>query len=719
MRDAAGASHNYTSGVASGALLRYVGLDSFAWWVDPDLSAPVRVHLSESLTGVFADAQIEVTHLPVDAATVEVGDLRSIDTDIVPDVPWYTWRVASRTDQAGLVSLTGETLLGRLARTRPRESFIIIAGEGGVPNPLDLRECLRRFLTYYGVPFDPDLPAFVLRAGDDNVVPTVAAFAIQPNQEEPESILDWLDRFFAPFRGYAFRADGDDRLIVTPPAWVDTVGLRLTIYTRLIAGGFPVRRASAFAPWSSSRQPTVELVGTVDGTAYQHQLSDPLEPDTPVDVPLGALTVRIEWDATEGRVLAYQWPTPVLMQTAPLYTVTVVLRPDGTDGQALELLEVDLRPEATTTIDAERVYNQAIVRVQDLDWQGSQQVMQAGALVLRSPGGVMPGLFTGNAPFGPMAEELETPGGFHELVNDTVQSGTWFWPADDNVIMQPGGQITVAFEVEEWAEQWRDTSAPHAPAVNVNNWSDTAALPANGTEVKLFDFQFPRQTSNAAPSPYGARGTVWGRWRAGENPGIEVRVGNSHFVEFGFLWEGIGGRTVYFLWGAVVKLNGTGTTFTTGDTQVHRFGYAQSEDGAWERGANVPALSESQAAYPSRVLDVTLPYPLTEAQAIAVARGIVEENLHPRAVHHLVLVAHPDKGWPLTPADLGRVVNVPSQGMQGRLLSLSYDEAHVPGGSQTVVTAELEEIASIPGSSTAIRSYRAAHFGRSTYQQED
>ena len=101
------------------------------------------------------------------------------------------------------------------------------------------------------------------------------------------------------------------------------------------------------------------------------------------------------------------------------------------------------------------------------------------------------------------------------------------------------------------------------------------------------------------------------------------------------------------------------------------------------------------------------------------ARGIVEENLHPRAVHHLVLVAHPDKGWPLTPADLGRVVNVPSQGMQGRLLSLSYDEAHVPGGSQTVVTAELEEIASIPGSSTAIRSYRAAHFGRSTYQQED
>src|SRR5690554_5972780 len=123
LRDAAGSSRNYTSGTAVGALLRYVGLDSYAWWVDPDLSAPVRVHLSESLSGVFADAQIEVTHLPVDAATVEVGDLRSIDTDIVPDVPWYTWRVASRSDQAGLVTLTGETLMSRLARTRPREAF--------------------------------------------------------------------------------------------------------------------------------------------------------------------------------------------------------------------------------------------------------------------------------------------------------------------------------------------------------------------------------------------------------------------------------------------------------------------------------------------------------------------------------------------------------------------------------------------------------------------
>lgn len=719
LREAAGSSRNYTSGVAQGALLRYVGLDSYAWWLDPDLSAPVRVHLSESLTGVFADAQIEVTHLPVDAATVEVGDLRSIDTDINPEVPWYTWRVSSRVDSAGLVSLSGETLLGRLARTRPREALILIAGQDGVPDPLDLRECLRRFLTYYGVAFVDDLPAFFLRAGDEVVVPTPPAFVIQPDQESPESILDWLERFFAPFRGYAFRADGDDRLIVTPPAWVDTIGTRLTIYRRRQDLDRYPAVLNTVAPWTTTRAPVVTWEGQVDGLPVSGSLPDPLEYEAPAtDVVFDGVTLRVSW-AADG-VRASVWPPPPIdLTVGSLYSVTFVFRPDGLDGRALELLDADLAPDATMTIDAERVVNQATVRVQALDWQGSQQIMQAAATVLRSPGGVMPGLFTGNAPFGPMAEALETPGGFLELVNDTVQAGAWFWPADESVVTQPGGQITVAFEVEEWAEQWRTTSAPHAPAVNVNNWSDSAQLPANGMEVELFRFQFPRQTSNFAPSPYGARGTVWGRWRAGANPGIELRIGNSHFVEHGFLWEGIGGQSVYFLWGAIVKLNGTGTTFSAGETTVHRFGYAQAEGGMWEGGASVPALSESQAAYPSRSLEVTLPYPLTEAEALAVARGIVEENLHPRAVHQLTLVPHPDRGWPLTPEHLGRVVNVPSANLAGRLISIGYDEAHTPSASQSTVLVELEETGSIPGSVTATTHYRAAHYGRSAYQQED
>jgi len=402
-----------------------------------------------------------------------------------------------------------------------------------------------------------------------------------------------------------------------------------------------------------------------------------------------------------------------------LYSITFVFRPATAagDGETVTLLPADLAPDATVTIDAERVVNQAIVRVQAIDWQAGQQVMQAAALVLRSPQQLMAGAFGNNIPYGPMSDVLATPSGFLELANAATQSGTWFWPADGAVVMQPGGQINVAFEVEEWAERWHDTTS-HDAAAQVNTYSDTAALPASGVEVKLFDFQFPRQTNDFAPSPYGAQGSVYGRWRAGEQPGIEVRVGNARFAEFGFKPEVlIFGSTTYYLWGIVLKLNGTGTTFTTGATTVHRFGYAQ-DAGSWEGGADVPGLSESQAAYPSRSLEVTLPYPVSEADALAIARGIVEENLHPRAVHQITLVPSAARSWPLTPADLGRVVDVPSLGLQGRLLSINYDEAHAPMGSTSTVLVELEETGAIPGARTLVRTYAAAQYGRSTYQEE-
>lgn len=259
------------------------------------------------------------------------------------------------------------------------------------------------------------------------------------------------------------------------------------------------------------------------------------------------------------------------------------------------------------------------------------------------------------------------------------------------------------------------------PAEQVNTHSGTVELPANGSEVLLFSLQFPRRTWATSIGGYQAQGRVYGRWRAGENPGVEIRVGNSRFAEYGYLPEflGVFGQNVYFLWGAVIKLNGTGTTFTTGATTVHRFGYAQNDDGTWEGGANVPALSESQAVYPSRSLEVTLPYPLSEAEALAVARGIVEENLHPRAVHELTVAPHPDLGWPVTPQHLGRVIEVPSLNLHARHTSITYDEMHTPAGSHSTVLIELEETGRIPGSITSSSTYGAAHYGRSAYQEED
>lgn len=719
----------FSFGVSGNIFARGQSLVFVATWGDPlprpapPLDSPVTVRFSESLNGVFADPTIEASFfqlvdLPV-GSRYELGDQLSGEA-------WYAFDIRDRSRSRGLITYAGETLIGKLNRLTPRESLILVAGQGGVPAQLDLRECLRRFLVFYGVPFVDDLPAFYLRAGDEIVAPLVDAFVIQPDQENPESIYVLLERFFGPFRGYTFRADAQDRLVVTPPAWVDTIGLRLTVYRRRQELDREPTRPEARAPWSTTRRPVVEWQGTVDGVPYTGALPTPLErAAAPQEAQLGPLTVRLAWDSSD-RVYARVWPIPPSdTSVGSLYSVTFTIRPESLPGdtEALHLTNDDLNPDEVESTSAESVINQAIVPVRRRSFQTDQQVMQAGALVLRSPGGVMAGAFGANQPFGPLAEELETPSGFLELVNDTVETGTWFWPVEEGVVSQPGGDITVAFEVDEWAEQWREPAGPHLPAAQVNSFADTVTLPANGAEVRLFDFQFPRQTSNFAPGAYGARGSVYGRWRAGDQPGVELRVGNSRFVEFGYLAEfGPFGQTVYFLWGAVVKLNGTGTTFTTGELETYRFGFSRGDDGLWEGGANVPALTESQALYPDRVFTAPeLPYEVSPATALAIARGIVEENLTPKTVYSLPLAPARERGWVVRPHHLGRAATVlaPGLNLSGRVVSVEYDEAHTPLGSSSGVTVEVELAQAPAGSRAASHKFGRAAYGVSHYQQED
>lgn len=726
IREFAGRSYNYTSGSLGGQTLAYPYLDSFAWATPPTLEDPVTVNLSESVGGMFADASLEVAYLPM--VDLPIGGRIGIGEQLAPDDILYDFTITDRRESGGLIAYRGETLLSRLSRITPTASLILVAGQGGVPNPLDLRECLRRFLLFYGVPFVDDLPAFYLRAGDEIVAPTTPAFVIQPDQDNPESLYTLLERFFGPFRGYTWRADHADRLVVTPPAWVDNLGLRLSIYRRRQPLDREPARFFVRAPWSTSRRPLVTWQGTVDGVAYSGALPVPLEREAaPQLAQLGPLTVRLAWDSLD-RVYAQVWPTPPSdTSVGSLYSVTFTFRPEALAGdeEELQLQAADLKPDMSVGLSAEDVINQAIVPVRERTFLPDQQVMQAAAAVIRSPGGVMAGAFGSNLPFGPLAAALETPSGFLELVNDTVQAGSWFWPVDPNVVTQPGGDVTVAFEVEEWAEQWRDPGGPHAPASQVNSYSDSVTLPTNGAEVKLFDLQFPRQTSDFAPGPYGAHGVLYGRWRGGEQPGIEVRLGNARLAEFGYLAElGPFGQTVYFLWGAVVKLNGTGTTFTQGELHTYRFGFTRSDDGRWEGGANVPGLAESQRLFPNRVYTAPeLPYEVTPATGMAIARGIVEENLAPRTVYELQL--NPEVGpdgrprYPARPHHLGRAVIIPALGVRGRLSAYHYQEAHALGVSTSSVDITVETIEAVPGTRGAARAYRRAAYGASHYQQEE
>jgi|GEM_PF-3394026 len=676
----------------------------------PPLDAPVTVHLGETLNGVFADPSVDVTFFQ--NVDLEVGSVNTIGDQLSSEA-WYRFAIRDRSKSRGLVAYTGETLLTRLSRMRPRESLILVAGDGGVPNPLTLQECLRRFLTFYGVPFKEPLPPFFLRTSTGIVTPTAQAFVIQPDQENPESVFDWLELFFGPFRGYTWRADADDELVIKPPAWAEATGLRFHLYR-----SSPVQqRTDLTYPWPwPGRAPTVEYRLTVEGETVTGTIG-PLEAGVAEELIEGVLEFELTW-AGGGTTLQVERTAP--FGFAPVFDAVFIAKPaaDDVEGE-LELTVDDLTPDETETSTADSVYTQAIIPVRERTFQADQPLMQPAAIVLKSPEQLAAGAFGANVPFGPMEWAPESPEGFLELVNDDAQAGTWFWPVDPEAVPQPGGAVTVEYEVEEWAEQWRgNLASAHEAAYQANTYSDSVTVDTNGVEVKVLDFEFPAQTSGF-PGSFTARGSLYARWRSGDEPGIELTVRNGRFVEWGFLWEGIGGQTVYFLWGVMVKLNGTGVVWTVGDLQVARFGFSRNADGTWEEGANVPGLAEAQRLFPNRVFhSPELPYQVDPATALSIARAVVEENHVPKVVYQLPLAPAREQGWAYHPRHLGGAVDVPALGVKGRVTAHDYTESHSPGGSSSALVVDVEVAQAMPNTPAAPtgRKFGRAVYGVTTYQ---
>lgn len=680
----------------------------------PQLDAPVTLHLGESVNGVFADPSIDLSFfqlvdLPV-GSEHEIGDQFSGES-------WYQFRVRDRSRSRGLIAYQGETLLAELSRAKPKESLILVAGESGVPSPLDLRECLQRFLTYYGVPFDPALPPFMLRTSDGIVTPTTQAFVIQPDPEDPQSIFEWLERFFGPFRGYTWRADSQNRLVVRPPAWLDTIGLRLRLSN---TGRTSTTTVTYPWPWPD-RAPTVDYSVTI-GLSEQYTGSvGPLDAGDSEEIDAGLLTFTVSRSA-DGESIAAALTGFPFHGGLGTWTGAFTARPSSGN---LSLASNDLGTDEIETSSADSVINQVILPVRRRTFEPEQPLMQPAALLLRSPQQTAAGAFGNNPLFGPMAWAPESPVDFLELANAHGEEGTWFWPIADEVVIKPGGQVTVALDVEEWAEQWRpenNTTVPHAEASNANSYTDSVVLPANGQEVKLLDFQFPRQTSDFAPSPFGARGELYGRWRGGDEPGIELRIPQtSRFVEFGYLAEvgGIFGQTVYFLWGVQVKLNGNGITWTEGPLELTRFAFARASDGTWEGGANVPGLAESQRLFPNRVYRAPeLPYEVTPDVALSIARAIVEENHVPKVVYQVPITPARDAGYAYDPRHLGGAADVQPLSVKGRITAHDYSESHTPAGETSALVIDVEVSEALPNTPAAPtgRLFGRAYYGVTTYQ---
>lgn len=693
----AGDAHNYFSGTAFGNQLTYIDLASFVWWTSPRLDAPVRVHLGERLDGIFTDAQLEVTFLP--NVDLPLGETYRIGDELAPDRDLYTFRIVDKTEAGGLITYVGETLVGELGRMYPRESFVLIPGQDGAPSPLTPGTALRLMLEHYGIPFAEPIPEFYFRTSQGAFTPSLDAFVIEPDVENPKSLYEILREVFEPFSGYRFRANAANQLTVAAPAWVREMGLQMRTWS---LGGL-LQRPSASIYWPYLEPPvaTVHATALASGGASE---TVTLEADTPTVVALAGVTSTLEWDTTARRVTLHSAPAGFPAIFAWSVSVTLQQPP----ASLLVLSQADLAPDGESRISLESVINRAEVTVQGLVFESGVQVMQPSAFVLRGeawrtaswgyqigPGTALAG-----------EEDEGIPDSFHVLAEETANRKTMFWPLAEGLVTQPGSSINVALQVEEWRDVWVHASGGGAPSWAALELNHTATveveLPVDGEEHLLYTCRYEKYGIGFENNH--ASGKVWGRFQGGENPGVVLRVEQDPSMSG---WTVLGGQA-YFTYSLYVRLNGTGTVFQrAGEKTSVRFGYTRDGD-AWEGGALVPGLAESQTLYGAREqrIDSGI-YQLPEETAFSLARAIVEAGLNPKRVWTLGIVPNGEDGYRVQPDHLGQAVRLP-WGEVGRVTSWSYDEIHSPLSDQTRLTVEVEVAEPLNRARAGRSHYRAA-----------
>lgn len=192
----------------------------------PDITAPVRVSLSEDTANLFNDARVSVTNLPT--RPVQFGGLYTIADEINTASPYYTYQVSQlSTDKDLLQTHTGETLIGLLARLQPETIR--------QPAPLSPGYWLpEQALTYIlqqwkaqfpQIQFNPVPPMYVQLSGGLFQPKILALNLAQPTTAELatgaklKTCKDFLDQFFKIFTGYHFRADATNFFTVLRPWW--------------------------------------------------------------------------------------------------------------------------------------------------------------------------------------------------------------------------------------------------------------------------------------------------------------------------------------------------------------------------------------------------------------------------------------------------------------------------------------------------------------------
>lgn len=595
------------------------------------LRDPVRVQLGEDASGIFIDSQVTVDYLEHRSVALHTDYRLGTEVTPAPGVMAFQFVSSSRDRDSGLVTYTGQTLLGRLADEYPFPDGYSAVQAGGY-TPRQALETLLYAMRQYAHPDTgevitrdwlgwEELPELYLRGAAGPLLPALDAIVIEKPDEAPgESAQSILRRFFEPFAGYGFRVSRWGRLEVTVPSWQPQAAVSLTLrHTQVTGADSPVRRTVPLASpaprmTASLRLQDADGAVTAGGTETTLDLTS-----TPQDAAPGNGYVGVQASHDGTRVIL-----DVTNYADALFVLNVVAY-DGTPRPVdATLLEDDLAPGGTEVIDESGIVNVATVTSQGYVFETGEALPAASVRITAN----------GAAP--------------HYEASGTDVLGKQWTPAEGVTIGGPQLSVTVA--ARAYATPYLGTPR------ELTGPAQTLTLPRqDGASVAAtFDYAYSAFSSSALRVVFTYRTGGQGGW-------VDVVPTVLHATS-----------PTQYSW--IAEFTADGQTFQQSTTKVTA---TYGED-----GTGLAGLPASRATYGRRPLTVdTGVFQVSQAVALSMARAIVQERLNPREVLTLPLAA---------PYRLGPHQRYVQAGIRvGTLQSWQYAEGHTPQQSSSSLTVTL------------------------------
>jgi len=689
----------------------------------PPLDSPVRVDLSEDLTGRFADVGIQLDYLPNASIAKTVGEAAAISDQITTSEALYTFWIKTKAWRGGLVNYTGETVLGRLNDLEPPTLAQVgpfTATEALAAMLAHFQQAAGTWLTYAA------LPELVVQTDVGPYAPIINAVVLKqadPNDPTAKRItaLDWLKQYLSLFEGYVLRANQAGELEIVAPWWATSGN---SAYFGSSDAPTPITNAAGYTrSWAwSGTQAQLDLKIRGDGdrglVMYHAEIVTAGTPNTYHNTQ-AADPYTVTWEITSGKLTLTITPDdPSVTKDYAVYGVATNPTPGTAVAktiQASELLEGD-----DSELDVDYVANIVEVDSQGQDYVAGFEAWSP-AYVDYNPKPVYPknmGGYTGTAvqwtDSATRSTWLPDPGtGYGREKIATAWS-----LADPATIVEQGTPITLTLGFDAyWSAQPTDyignciptiqqippEAYPGSVAFTITDADGAVTTEGGGLPHTLADITLPADGREVTVHMESLRvGVSSGRCEQilafsfdSTTGDINVRVAKSVLAQAG------GGRSwcgpsPWFLaprW----TLNAICTAFTTAAERVTAIAGQNLDIGS-------PAgLAESQTTYGKRKLTIDAgPFHLDEDTCTRIANAVLKARYQPVRIY----TYQQARKYPLRPNDGNQLIAIAGTSVKGVVIAWEYTEAHTPSGSASKASFRLREVATLPGLQQALAEDR-------------